>query len=120
VTAIDGLGVARCVYLGAGSSIVGFTLANGLASEGGGVRWVRVDDRLHVGSFFVDRQVNEALNNLLDTANPGLIRLLRRASRDLSAKQISDSILRHRTQIELPPVWNATKNPPKPRGPRCP
>jgi hypothetical protein len=36
-TVIDGSGAVRCVHLADGASLTGFTLANGLADEGGGV-----------------------------------------------------------------------------------
>jgi len=36
-TIIDGLGSVRCVFVGEGASVSGFTLTNGLAFEGGGV-----------------------------------------------------------------------------------
>lgn len=58
-------------------------------------------------AHFVDRRVTAVLKNLLVTADRGLVRLIRRSVRELSAREIADSILRHNFDIESPPAWNA-------------
>ena len=60
-------------------------------------------------AHFVDRNVNAVLKTLLSTADRGLVRLIRRATRTtngLTPKEIADSILRLNFSIESPLGWN--------------
>lgn len=60
----------------------------------------------HWKSHFVDRRVNAALRDLVSNASPGLVRLIRHDTPELSRKEIVDSIQRLDVKIDPPPAWS--------------
>jgi len=59
---------------------------------------------VHWKLHFVDRRVKAAISEMVDSAHPGLIRLIRKKEPSLAAKAIAGSLARLEVTIEAPPM----------------
>jgi hypothetical protein len=69
---------------------------------------------VHWKTHFVDRRCKAAIAEVIDSAHPGLIRLIRKKVPSLTAKAITGSLVRLDVKIEAPPMPIAPVRPGKP------
>lgn len=76
----------------------------------------------HWKAHFVDRRVKAAIGEMIESAHPGLIRLIRKHVPSLTAKAISGSLARLDVKIEPPviPIPQPHRVPARPARPRAP
>ena len=65
-------------------------------------------------AYFVDRKVKQALREMLDSRDGGLIRLVRRRTPKLKPKQVLESLERLEIRIDSPPLRPSDATPPTP------